>query len=455
LRTHPLQLFNRVFSLALFLAALIYFSIRIFSYDISLNNRYLYFQAPIFMLLSVVTLSYIVYLIGSYLTTRITIEREYIIYESSFFIKKKVTLSYKNIHNYTVKRSIIHKTVGAKRLLINSGSHLESAEIDIIMDEKIVSLIVRNIDRCNKSCEKKQNSVQIENKWLLLFSILIPSKWLSFTGYALSILTVAALAINQNRDLSYTYLLLIYLGAVLLSIVINSVFILNKYYNFTLQRFSNTLAICHGFTSHINRFVLNDKINGVLIKQNFLNKLTRTYHPFIYAAGYKNINEEFSFPLFPITHKKAMQELIKDFLPNFFIEEKSSVPPEKAKKNYLVYPMVNYNLIALPICLLFFWVGEYLAIPVYLFFNSVLFTQRQLAYKNSYIFQEKDILIAQKGGLMTKKIYCRLSSLQAIRYKNTIYNQKKNIKKIKLFIKSVKNKAFSLGYLQDVDILLL
>ncbi|MFW5780849.1 MAG: hypothetical protein ACOCWI_05305 [Bacillota bacterium] len=452
MKAHPLQLISRIFSLAVFLFALIYFSIRIFSYDISLNNRFLYFQAPFLFIVSFAVLSYIIYLVGSYFTTKIKIEKDYIIYQNNFFIKKRIALSYENIHNYSIKCSLLHRLMGAKRLLINSGSHLEGAEIDITMKRRTISLIEKNINHCCQADKNGDKNLQIENKWLLLYSILIPSKWLKIVGYSLSALTVIALALTQNRELSYSLLILLYIGAILLSIIINSIFIINKFHNFNLQKISNTLVISYGFFNHVKRFVLNNKINGLLVKQNLLNKFTKTYHPFIYAAGYKNLNEEFSFPLFPIIHKKALSEVIKEFLPLFEIKEEKTPPPTKAAKYYLLYPLINYNLIALPLCLVFIWVGEYLAIPIYLFFNSVIFTDRQLAFKNSFICSNSSVFSAQRGGLMTKRLFCRVSSLQAIRHINSVFNEKKNIKKIKIFVKSVKNKAFSLGYMDEYNL---
>lgn len=450
-RVHFLAILNRFISLLLFIATLIFFIVRLLSYDISLSNRILYFQVPTLLIISLLAIGYIIYLTGAYFLTFVTIDEHCITLETSFMVKRTTIIPYQNIHLYTTKQSFFYRKLGIKRLMINSGSYNEKTEIDITLSQKVVEQIETKVcESCTQS-DTKKDSLVIKNKWLLLYSILIPAKWLRPIGYTLSVLTIIAISLTHNKSFSIGIWVLLYAAAIFISIGINILFIFNKYYTFSLKKISNTLEISFGKTVKTSHFIDIDRINGILIKQDPLGKITKTYHPFLYIAGFKNTREELSLPLFPIAHKEYLNEILLRFLPNFQDTMQGNPPPAIAQKNYYLPPLIAYNLFALPLTIFAIIIGEFIPIFVYLFLLAALLLNCKNAFEETSYAQNDDFISATKGGLIKKSLLCKTNSIQSFRYTYAISKKKKEIAKVRLYIKSVKNKSFNLGFIQNLE----
>lgn len=453
-REHYISVLNKIISLLVFLATLIYFLIRILSYDISLNNRFLYFQLPFIILLSIITIASIINLLGNYFLTFVTIEDDYIKVENNFFIKNEIIIPFNNIHLYTTRQSIFLKPYKAKRLLLNSGSRNERAEIDITLKVNVINIIEEKINAAH--CDKKSSSEgachRLTNKWLLLYSILIPSKWIRPLGYTLSIITLIVITLVDNETLPFWLIVLSYIVSIIVSMGMNAVYIILKYYSFSLTKNDNCImSITYGKLLNIRHFVLRDKINGILFKHDILSQITKTCHPFLYVAGYKNKTEEVSLPLLPVLKNSNVDKLILNFFREFHIENKSVSPSPKTKPTYYFPYIVPYIIIALPLTVFFIIVGEFLAVPVFILLLSFLLLNSRLAYKNTLFTQNDSSIYAKRGGVISSGFLCKKKDIQSIVYKNTVFNKKKDIYKFKIFIKAIKKKAFAVGYFNKED----
>jgi len=439
--------FYKFLSAAAFLAALAYFAARILSYDISLTNRFLYFQLPLAFMLSGVMLLYIVFLLGSHYRKKIIVGLDSLTVESRFFITNSVMLPYRNVHFYTVKQSLLYKAVKAKRIIINSGSVNQKAEMDIIARREVIEEIENKIVRAHcGDGTYEQISFSLPNKSLLVNSVLMPARWIRPIGYALSLVTLVAL---YFVDTLYNKLIAaLYVISIVLSIMLNALATWNKYHNFSLSKRGCVLKISYGKLVKSHHFALYDSINGMGLKQHLLNKITRTCTAFLYAPGHQGALSDLSIPLLPIAKIENAQKVIKEFLPDFESECKGFRPPPSARINYFSLPVFGFNLIAAPLMVFFaFYERLPLAFPVFVLLNTLVLLDCRLKYFNTSFYCGRNIVEAAAGGMFWRKLIAKKSSVQALCLTHTIFNKKKNLLKSKLYVKGVK-KAFKTGYLR-------
>lgn len=453
IRNHFSTIFNKFFSMISFLAVLIYFSFQLFTDDIYLKNKIIFYQIPIFIALSAFIFFYILYLMGNYFFTFIEIKNDYIVLRNRFFSNRKIILPYANIHSFSYKIRIIDEFFDTRKIFIDSGSFNEKVEINITIKNKYAKILEEKIDILMKrnSQEDSYKKITITSKWLMFNALLLPAKWVRYISIILSIVTVIIITITNTSQLPLWIIILSYIASLAISILINTIYISIKYKSFSLINMGNYLLIKYGNIIKNTFYIPYEKINGILIKQSPIDKITKTFHPFLYIVGYKNTKEDFSLPLFPIANEKIMDRILYDFIPFGKEKIKKSSLVKNTKKFYFISPLLATNILFLPLVIIFSIYGEFLFVPILILANALIIKNSDMAYKNS-IFEINDkIIYAKNGGLQTNEIICKKNSIQAIKLQNNIFNRKKNIAKIFIFIKSLKGKAFKINYQSTKD----
>lgn len=454
IREHVASILNKIVSLFVFLGSLIYFLIKILAYDMSINNRVFYFQLPFLISLLFVVIVYIIHIVGSYFFTFISFEEDCIKMQNNFIIKNVVSLPYKNIHLLTEKQSVLLKFYRAKRIILNSGSRNENAELDITINEEFAKIIYKKIDTEDCSYDDNQKLYRLPNKWLLLYSLLIPSKWIRPVSYTLSALTIVTAVIINNNAFPFWIIATIYLVAIVISIGLNTLYSVLKFFNFSISEHRKCLVkIVYGKLLKISHLIYKDKVNAVLVKYDILNQLTKTCRPFLFVAGYKDKNQQLALPLLPIAKVDKLNSILASFLSEFSVNIHATHPPKQAIKTYFLPHLLAFNILALPLLVFFVIIMEPLAIPIFLLGNTALLLNARLAYKDTFFSHYRNIVYAKKGGIFSSALLCKRKTIQAIKYIHTVFNRKKNIYKIKIYIKSVKKQPFPIGYVNKTDIL--
>lgn len=446
-RQHFLRLLNSIFSLLLFLAAALYFLIKLFSYDISLSGRFLYFQIPIIVVFLFSAGVYLIYSVGTFLSTKIIIDENSVTVRSSFIYLRETVVAYTNVHMFTSGQSFLQKLFSVKRLRLNSGSRNTEAEIDITTDAHTVTIIENLIKSLHCDADKPISETAVGNKWIALYSLLIPSKWLRPVGLTLSAVIIIIGLIKRAPPLPLAGL---YALSIVLSIVGSALFTLMKYRGFKLADYDCALIISYGKLEKQNHFVLKDRINGVIIHRHPLNILTKTCSAFLLLAGSKDTQESFSLPFLPITDEKGLNAALEEFLPGLSVESIAHAPPPRAKKSFFIAKLLPINIILLPLTVFFIIIKEYIAISAYALIISFLIIDINLSFRRSRFLADDKVICCIKGGLFSKSLLCKKSSVQAVRLMHSVFNEKKNIAKPSFFIRSMKN-PFRMPYF-DKDV---
>ena len=323
------------------------------------------------------------------------------------FITNSVMLPYRNVHFYTVKQSLLYKAVKAKRIIINSGSVNQKAEMDIIARREVIEEIENKIVRAHcGDGTYEQISFSLPNKSLLVNSVLMPARWIRPIGYALSLVTLVAL---YFVDTLYNKLIAaLYVISIVLSIMLNALATWNKYHNFSLSKRGCVLKISYGKLVKSHHFALYDSINGMGLKQHLLNKITHTCTAFLYAPGHQGALSDLSIPLLPIAKIENAQKVIKEFLPDFESECKGFRPPPSARINYFSLTVFGFNLIAAPLMVFFaFYERLPLAFPVFVLLNTLVLLDCRLKYFNTSFYCGRNIVEAAAGGMFWRKLIAK------------------------------------------------
>lgn len=445
-RQHFLRLLNSIFSLLLFLAAALYFLIKLLSYDISLSGRFLYFQIPVIVIFLFSSSVYLIYSVGTFLSTKIIIDENSVTVQSSFIYLRETVVAYTNAHMFTSGQSFLQKLFRVKRLRLNSGSRNTQAEIDITTDAHTVIMIENFIKSLHCDAEPK-TEMTVGNKWIALYSLLIPSKWLRPVGLTLSAVILIIGLIKRAPALPLAAL---YALSIVLSIAGSALFTLIKYRGFKLADYDCALMISYGKLEEHSHFVLKDRINGVIIHRHPLNILTRTCSAFLLLAGSKDTQESFSLPFLPITDEKGFSAALEDFLPGLSFKRTAHAPPPRAKKTFFIAKLLPINIVILPLTVFFIIIKEYIAILAYALIISFLILDISLSFRRSRFLADDKVIYCAKGGLFSKCLLCKKSSVQAVLLAHSVFNKKKNIAKPSFFIRSMKN-PFRMPYF-DKDV---
>ncbi len=440
-KQHFLWLLNNLFNLMIFLAAALYFLIKLLSHDISLSSRFLYFQIPALIVILAVAAGYLVCIVGTFFSTKIVASRNSIIVKSSFINRKETALAYTNAHMFISGQNILQRLFNVKRLRLSSGSRSLGAEIDITTDAHTVTMIENAIKAIHCAQDKPQADMTVNGKWIALYSLLIPSKWLRPVGFTLSIVIII---IGLLRRAPALPLVGLYALAVAISIGGNALSALIKYDNFCIKDYDCALSISYGKLDKYSHFILKDRINGVIVNRHPLNALTKTCTAYLLVAGCKDTLENFSLPFLPIADADRLQVALKRFLPQLHTSKKKHTPPTRAKKTYF-FRLLLPAAALLPPTIYFSFVGLYLAMPAYLLIIATVAADIFLSYRRSHFYCDSKVFCCAKGGLFSKSILCKTDSVQALRTTYSVFNEKKRIAKCRLFIRSLQ-RPFRLPY---------
>lgn len=446
-RQHFLRLLNSIFSLLIFLAAALYFLIKLLSYDISLSNRFLYFQIPALVVFLFSAGLYLIYSVGTFLSTKIIIDENSITLSNNFIYLRKTVLAYTNAHMFTSGQSFLQRLFKVKRLRLSSGSRSSEAEIDITTDAHTVTMIENAIKSLHCDSDRPKAETVVGSKWIALYALLIPSKWLRPVGFTLSAVVIIIGFVKRAPSLPLAKL---YALSIALSIAGSALSALIKYRGFTLYDLDCALIISYGKLEKQSHFVLKDRINGIIVHRHPLNSLTKTCSAFLLLAGIKDTPESFSLPFLPITDGKRLNAAIDKFLPCLSVNAQAQKPPARSRKSYFTAKLLLLNAILVPITALFAVLKEYIVILAYALINVLLIIDISMSFHRSRFFADDKLIYCARGGLFSKSLLCKKSSLQAARFTHSKFNEKKGIAKPTFFVRSLDN-PFRLPYF-DKDV---
>ena len=328
----------------------------------TLSKIILYFSIIFVVVYAVKT----VYSIFYYKTSGYELKNEKIECQRGVLFKKKSILEYRKIHAVNKKQNLFHRLFKIAVLTLDSGSANtgHTAEILIVENDKEVDRLLEEIKlrQSGKICddeeveiktEEKENLYEFNAKSKFLYS-LINAVTTLIVLFALSFIVLIVFGLGlpfllkyiRNEDFNIIiavvlYVLLGYLGISVFAFIINILVSFVSYYKFRVYRNENDIEINYGlFVNNNNTFKLN-KIKGVVITQNLIQKLFKFVSVKLEVIGYtegsneNNTNNTIGV-LFPLCKESEVNENISKVLPSYVPDIKE----EKAKK---YFPFISWT----------------------------------------------------------------------------------------------------------------
>ena len=345
---------------------LLCFFTEIISAEETLLKEQLIFTAIVFLIsLVIIYILKTVYSILYYKTSGYELKNDKIECVRGVFFRKKSILEYKKIHAVNKKQNLFHRLFKIAVLTLDSGSANTGSTAEILIIEKD-----NEIDKLLEEIKLKQSgnieseeieSIKVEKENLYEFTAKSKLWYSLINGITTLVILVClsaivavifsfALPLLNNVNLGgigeilviALYVVLGYLGVSIFVFIISVLVSFLNYYNFSVYKNENDIEINYGFFVHNkNTFKLN-KIKGVVISQNLIQKLFKFVSVKLEVIGYNEAsnnenNNQTTGVLFPLCKESEVEENIKSVLPNY-LPDKIEI---KAKR---YFPFVSWNL---------------------------------------------------------------------------------------------------------------
>lgn len=231
-----------------------------------------------------------------------------IIYSSGILFKNKVSLRFDKISNIKIERNLIDIIFGLAKLKLNSGSVVSTgSEIKLSLDYSYAEVLKNYFDYVLKNPQqtkienfphpqrysliKKGNAecrdFSLKEKFILPFittgSVIATLSIIIGLGIILFFGEFIDTDINEESEFIFRRFNSAYLGwkifaisvVVIVSYIFRIIYLLLKYYNFTLVRNGNQIHLKYGLINQRSYTINLSKINAVIIKQSILQRLLK------------------------------------------------------------------------------------------------------------------------------------------------------------------------------------
>ena len=367
--------------------------------------------------------------------TGIVIEKNII---GKIFDVVRVKIYTNQISNKKEDLHIVLKTKKALELrqyILNKGILKNNEEINDFDNFKIFDLKINfsNILLHSLLSISLGNIIIIANIVYIIFSMIYKGTILNevlynFIGFAITIFTIAF--------------------PVIYSVFCNVL----KYGNYKLKRYSNVTLIRYGIITTKDYIILNNQINGIIIKETLLSKLFKHNLIKIICSGSLNKKKELEF-LIPMVSKAQTSKVL-----NIIFKDKK-IDKNILSKNNIKYQsefsvinlLLSYtalNMIIIP-ALMYFRINSY-----YIFIYLIL---SMLVIIVPYVYIKTGInsngIVIKKGIILTTKIIIFYDKIKYFQIISTPINRLFNIYRLNIYISSKQNgRKSQTGYMSKSNI---
>lgn len=391
--------------------------------------------------ISVVALS-AVSLLGSvleFLYFRFYIQENDLIIKSGFLSKKTITLPLNKIQAVHIEQTLLHSLLNASRLSFDSaGSEKIEVKIDAINkreaeDFKRFILHTRYDDAVETPvAEPEQVIVKLNSKDLfkLSFSANHLEAFLLILAFFFSTLDQLKDIFNTeySRVMNWVYrldsspisaLLAGAVAALLISVIVSTVRVLIKYYDFRISKTERGFFIHTGLINIQEKLVPFSKIQFISWKANWIRQRIGLYLLNFHAIGYDEIKERLRIKV-PVTRTDMIPVLLEQYHPLLPIETLTPfrVHPAYVARKILLTGALPAAILILAGFYFFQWTTMWVLIWVALIsIASILFQ------KKFRLWADVDALQIRRGFLGREELVLKWNMIQSVYLQQSIYQE--------------------------------
>lgn len=370
--------------------------------------------------------------------------------EKGVMYKRKLVMPFEKINTVDIGINIFQRIIGTCTLKINSGAASETGEVDNA-DMKLYFkledgqrirdfILARNIENNHdeaKVCDEDNNCgeafkagfgdfflyglTQSKLVNLLVSVIGIFSFIIGITGadYFIS----AAENLHIERYVMYLsifkiicFLIIGWFVLYIISTVFSVAVSFIHYFNFTVRRTKDSIAIEYGLIN-LKKYTLPVRnIHAVITSQSFLQQLLGLCSVTAVSVGYGNEKNETAL-LFPLVKMKKLNEILGEYLPEYTIEDNYVPRVKKALPWKIATSVIRWVILGLAVCipvtmifgssyLYSFWMFA-LLVPIGVFKGI-------MRYKNSRIGYSEKTINVMRGCLSRSITHIKMESIQSV-----------------------------------------
>lgn len=392
-------------------------------------------------------------LIGSvieFLFFRFYIQHDDLIIKSGFITKKVISLPLNKIQAVHIEQSWLHSMLNAARLSFDSaGSEKIEVKIDAINKEEAEAfkrfiLHSRQADATDEMPARLPDRTIIQLSGRDLFKLSISANHLE--AFLLMIAFFFS-AFEQLKDVfnlefkriirwayyyessSATIVLFSAIAFLLVSVVISTVRVLFRYFNFTITESEKGFNIHTGLVNIQEKVVPFRKMQYISWKANWVRERMRLFILQFHAIGAADMSEKLRIKV-AVTQPGMIPILLNHYHPML---DKENILPVRIHTAYIARRVLLAGLLpaivlAIPAFIFFQWLALWLTGWVIFIGISAMLYQRKFR-----LWASADALQLKRGTLGTEELVLRWDMIQSVSLEQSIYQEGRNLATVNLY----------------------
>ncbi|HEY0677333.1 MAG TPA: PH domain-containing protein [Chitinophagaceae bacterium] len=394
----------------------------------------------------------VISLLGSvveFIYFRFFISQNDLIIKSGFFTKKTINLPLDKIQGVHIEQTWLHSLFNVARVSFDSaGSEKVEVKIDAINkaeaeDFKRFILHARpEAGMAVAAPEPEKPIVHLNSKDLFKLSISANhlEAFLLMLAFFLSAIDQLKDIFNleYNRFVNWVYgfnnspaaaLLAGAIAALMVSVVISTVRVIFRYFDFRISTSAKGFLIHSGLINIQEKLVPFNKIQYISWKANWIRERMRLYLLHFHAIGSQEINDKLRVKV-PVTRDNMIPVLLEHYHP---LLPKETITPLRIHPAYiirkiLVTGLLPVALLAIPGFYFFQWAAFWLAGWLILISISSILFQRKFR-----LWTDERALQIRRGFLGMEELILRWDKIQSVSLQQSIYQEGKELATVNLF----------------------
>lgn len=385
----------------------------------------------------------------NYWTTYYTLTEEHLIIESGIFTKKRIEIPFSTITTVDFSQNILFQFFKVYRIKVDNASQTNEALNrssvnlalkmgDAIRFKQIITAKGEPDEQAQKSQQAEEATPKIHANFSDFIKLgLIQSKYvyivsiLAFSGPLWSIFFPGMDTVFAG-GLIVAAVFFVYLLSVGLSLAKTIL----TYYNFEIWTEEGNLKIQYGLLNKKSYSLAKDKINGILLKQNILMRLTRLYTAEIIVIGYGDQAEEGGTEkaiIFPIASYDKLKQIIGTILPEYNLEYEVCKPEPEALRYFFYSPEFVLAVILFAAAIIAAFISEiYLIIIPAVILLALAIAAMIMKYSNAGISVGSTNVILTSGAYHKRIAVIKTSSIESITASGSLLKRRNGCVSIKL-----------------------
>lgn len=255
---------------------------------------------------------------------------------------------------------------------------------------------------------------------------------------------------NEASKIGIIFAIVGLLLALIISKAIATVYYFVKYYNFTLLKEGENIKIKYGFFSTKEFSFKENSIKLIKLKSNPLRQLLKRYEINVVIKGYSGEGKE-QIIMYPIGNDKEVQNIIREFIPQWSIENEGEVI-----RHGKIFMILKPVLIVFIISLVAYLILKVKWVWLINIISLITIPSSILKGRNINLKIEENKVRAVTGGFFRTIHILKGKDIQAVGFNTNPIQEKNNIGKIVIDYYSENSEEIKLPYMNKnyVEVLL-